>query len=131
MCAQVEASSVMSSRHVLGTLLILCHLTPSRCRSGPPKLRRFRCQEDHLLADFAFHNVGPNPAAAPPAFETALQDFLNSGIIPEEPATDVIQPISSLQQLSSGLKAMPEHKKDLSDAAVPQQVKDRDGLTAG
>lgn len=60
-----------------------------------------------------------------------MQDFLNSGIIPEEPATDVIQPISSLQQLSSGLKAMPEHKKDLSDAAVPQQVKDRDGLTAG
>ena len=75
--------------------------------------------------------MGPNSAAAPPAFETALQDFLNSGIIPEEPATDLNGPISSIQQLSSGLKAIPEHTKDLTDAAVSQQVKDLDSLTAG
>ncbi len=67
------------------------------------------------------HDTGPSAAAAPPGFETALQDFLNSGATPG-PTAEPDEAVNSLQQLSASLKAMLHQKRDVLDTNLSQQV---------
>lgn len=77
--------------------------------------------KDFGCPGFAVHDMGPSPAAAPPAFETALQDFLKLGAT-SEPPTKPDETVCSLQRLSADLKALMHHRKDVIDVEFPQQV---------
>ena len=66
--------------------------------------------------------MGPSPAAAPPGFETALQDFLAPSAVSDALPADPDEAVHSLQRLSAGLKGLAHHKTFLLDANVSQQV---------
>ena len=67
------------------------------------------------------HDMGPSPAAAPPGFETALQDFQNPSATSGSPA-EPDEAVCGLQRLSADLKALMRHGKAVTDASFSQQV---------
>ena len=57
-------------------------------------------------AGFVFHSTSPSAAAAPPAFEAALDEFLSAASVPVEPTTEPDEAISDIQRISACLKAL-------------------------
>ena len=59
-----------------------------------------------MCAGFAVHSTGPSAAAAPPAFEAALDEFLSAASTPVEPGTEPDETIVDIQNLSASLEAL-------------------------
>ena len=59
-----------------------------------------------MCAGFAVQSTSPSAAAAPPAFEAALDEFMSAASAPVEPVTEPDETIMDLQNLSASLETL-------------------------